>query len=725
MQNIKLSIPKAIELVNAVELNPFAEFIQAEIHSNKDEEIIVDLEIEIPQKCKYDIRNKERISIVFDHEDLNLPKVYALRDDFPLVSHLNLEKKEKPRCLCLYEESYDELKLKWSSFSFLERIREWLRLTAIGELHADNQILEPLLFYNSSFIVLPSDIFNKSKSAIISAREVISNNIKTIIINSSEGISKADNLVITYFEGAPQSHGLISKIPQNIPELNELVFKAGINIIEKLRTILMSWTNNQHHETFFNFRLILLFILPKKDDKLPQKGIEIRAFLTKQSIKEIGVQLGIWAINQGKIGKLIPIDKTKNAKEIELEMLNPLDPFTPELAQLTNNMSENNLKIISIGAGAIGSLIFNNLVRQGIGKWTVIDNDIMLPHNIGRHLLGQEHIGKHKAEMLAEFANNLYNTDDIAKYMLLNVLNSKDQSYQEMLKEMEIADVIFDFSASIPVARHIALDIISNARRISSFYTLNGQDSVFIAEDKERKSKLDMLEMQYYRFLVNNDELTDHLQYPKNQLRVGYSCRDINSRLPFDLAVQHAAFCSTEIKDSLTDIKPRICIWTTKDNNVKKYQIPIYKETRLPINNWTLVYDDYLIENIQSERQRKLPNETGGILIGSYDNQRKIIYIVDSLSSPADSIEWPSLYIRGIKGIKRQLKNVEDRTNKMLSYIGEWHSHPKGYSSVPSHEDRKAFEWLTKVSNESGNLPLMLIMSEDYHFYYDKITDEL
>jgi len=38
-------------------------------------------------------------------------------------------------------------------------------------------------------------------------------------------------------------------------------------------------------------------------------------------------------------------------------------------------------------------------------------------------------------------------------------------------------------------------------------------------------------------------------------------------------------------------------------------------------------------------RYAKLPNETGGVLMGTFDTSEKIIYVVLVLPSPPDSIE--------------------------------------------------------------------------------------
>lgn len=95
-------------------------------------------------------------------------------------------------------------------------------------------------------------------------------------------------------------------------------------------------------------------------------------------------------------------------------------------------------------------------------------------------------------------------------------------------------------------------------------------------------------------------------------------------------------------------------------------------------------------------RANKLPKETGGVLLGSYDMQRKMLYIIDSIFAPPDSEEYPCAFIRGKDGLKDRLKRVESVTGKMVAYVGEWHSHPSQAGCEPSEDDRKVFAWIAE-----------------------------
>ena len=143
----------------------------------------------------------------------------------------------------------------------------------------------------------------------------------------------------------------------------------------------------------------------------------------------------------------------------------------------------------------------------------------------------------------------------------------------------------------------------------------------------------------------------------------------------------------------------------------------------IKIKDWVLYLDEWLVNKISNARLQKLPNETGGILVGSFDMKRKIVYIVDTLLSPEDSIEWPTVYIRGCQGLQEKMKEISDNTLERLEYVGEWHSHPAGCSCKPSETDYKAFEMLSNSMRLDGLPTIMLIFGDnnEYGIYLGKM----
>ena len=58
------------------------------------------------------------------------------------------------------------------------------------------------------------------------------------------------------------------------------------------------------------------------------------------------------------------------------------------------------LRITLCGAGALGSHLADNLVRQGVRSLRVVDHDAVEPHNVGTQLYGNAEVGAKKADAL-------------------------------------------------------------------------------------------------------------------------------------------------------------------------------------------------------------------------------------------------------------------------------------------------------------------------------------
>lgn len=162
-------------------------------------------------------------------------------------------------------------------------------------------------------------------------------------------------------------------------------------------------------------------------------------------------------------------------------------------------------------------------------------------------------------------------------------------------------------------------------------------------------------------------------------------------------------------------------IWSINERNmsVTSHQIVVSNMITPEISNyydaagWTVVTNRKFVDRLISWRQKKLPNETGGALVGIYDFERKIIYVAQSINSPSDSIEQSRSYIRGIEGLPEKLEIYSNQTSGIMEYIGEWHSHPNELCPSPSSDDEKLFEYMNEHMQPNSQPTLMLIVGSN------------
>lgn len=706
-----LKIPKAVEFVKALQYSPFSALI--ECRSNEENEIVVfDCEPEVSQFPKNDIRYVERLAAVFNTMDKYPPEVYALREDFPLVTHLNLRPFEVPRSLCLYETVYDELKISWRGIIFLERIREWLALTADDDLHQIDQPLEPFLLDLVGNIILPS---GEKKLSELYVYHIYKSGFKSTFIGCEEQVPGwqefENNLVLVGIKTDPQVHGMIKKTPENLTQLNELVKELGEDLIEG--AILPYISKLDKNDGRLDRKLIIVISVPKKrDEKSSPTFIDHFSFITGHSVKDIGIMCGLWVEEMGLVVDAIPRLKfeKKKVEQVQIFGLATYFHFNRNLAALFNGIEKVDKSIGLIGAGALGSQVYVNLTRMGVGRWTVIDDDILLPHNLARHDLTSNSVGFPKAMSMVIKGNDLAG-EQIDSAIIDNYLNpKKSQSLNEALSSV---DVILDISASTAVARKLSNDSSTSARSISLFLNSKGSDLVMLAEPINRDIKLDSLEAQYYRLLYTEGSLNEHLVTENNEIRYSRSCRDISSKIMQEDVSTFSGIGSKAIRNILNEDKGKISIWQMHESGKVDFidQHPFEVKER-KVEDWTICWDTYLENKIISARKLKLPNETGGILLGMHDMHRKKIYLVDTILSPSDSHEYPHAYYRGILGLKERLANISLITADNIGYAGEWHSHPPKTSTEMSTDDKELLAWIKEHMNSVGLPGLMLIAGD-------------
>lgn len=233
------------------------------------------------------------------------------------------------------------------------------------------------------------------------------------------------------------------------------------------------------------------------------------------------------------------------------------------------------------------------------------------------------------------------------------------------------------------------------------------------AEDAGRHIRLDWLEMLHYRAILNEPGLANSLQSKDSRLRYGNSCRDISTEMAQDDTALWSAVASKSIKQIQETTSAVLRIYTSDARGITKLtERTVSKPRVLRMLDWQVRMDEWLIQKLTKFRESRLPNETGGILIGAFDTASRVCSIVDALPSPPDSTEWPTSYIRGCEDLAARVQEVKNMTLGQITYVGEWHSHPRGATVSPSGDDFRAYEWLTSYMHVEALPGIMLIVGD-------------
>lgn len=678
----------------------------------REEILLLELEIERPQVRVHNVWATEPVAVVF-HSDDRRPDVVSLRPDFPHVPHLNLSRTEHPKNLCLYEKDWLEVRVRWTAARFLERIRFWFAKTARGALHQDDQPLEPLITSTGYQIIVPHDLDERVEAGGIVALSVTlaeSKTSKVLIARLRTGEeARGVPFLAAAVSAQPQPHGVIRRSPTNLFELHQFVRGAGCDLLAALRASDELWAKREN----LTARFIIITICPKtRGGQTTVEATDIWAFMTLQTVEEVLAAIG----RRDRGGGVImggPRDE-EQGQAIELDVLRTVFGLSRDTAAiLSGRQRATDTRIVAVGLGALGSKVQLSLARSGFGLWTLVDDDVLLPHNLPRHQYAGFWLGYRKAVIAQAATQSLFEGETAPELIAANVLRPGEDGAR-LDEALAQAQVILDMSASVTVARHLALGVQSTARRLSVFLNPAGADIVLLAEDAGRTVTLDSLEFQLYREILANPALAAHLTETIGRIRYSGSCRDVTSRVPDDRISILAAIASHAVRQALDHAQSVIRVWKLDPASfqVTSHDVTPRRITATPQLNWTVVVDDGLVEKLQALRRAKLPNETGGILLGFFDHDQRRVYVVDTIPSPPDSEEWPTLYIRGSISLQDDLKRVTRLTGGNLEYVGEWHSHPVGCSCRPSRDDEKVFAWLTRHMDEEGQPALMAIVGD-------------
>jgi molybdopterin/thiamine biosynthesis adenylyltransferase len=95
------------------------------------------------------------------------------------------------------------------------------------------------------------------------------------------------------------------------------------------------------------------------------------------------------------------------------------------------------------GAGALGSLLADNLARQGFRQWKVIDRDRVEEHNVGTQIYGEAEVGAWKVEALR---SRLFRAVGVEIEAVAKELT--ERNFRSLLKGSHVVLDTFDNSAA-------------------------------------------------------------------------------------------------------------------------------------------------------------------------------------------------------------------------------------------------------------------------------------
>ncbi len=718
--------PQARDL--AAFLRRYAAGVATVIECRRDGErelIVVDFLTGAPQAPVYAIRTTERVGILFIGAD-RLPFAVMLRDDFPDTEHQQIVPEGHPFVICIDDRPWAEARLTWTPAELVERILSWFRRAARGELQDARQPLDPILMASTlSFIVARSVLAAADGTDLIAERDPGFNNVLRIKRLGELRKITPDMEPVTVFtyRVPPERMKRLRYAPTDLAGLATMLKDRGIDLLSDLGARLTAALMAGKAAAWrLNSRAAVIVEMPILSPREQQaSGVDMRAFITAQSAGDIAVALGI-ALKQeahaegSSVGYVKSIGPPSiNTAGLSATLVQSAEvhlEFERDLAaRLAGHSAPDSRKAVLVGAGAIGSHIADCLIREGLFRWTIIDDDRLLPHNLARHIARDPDVTRPKAAIVAEHLNSIIAGGETAQSFAANLFDPGEGGVT-VARALVEADVIIDATASLVAARALS-DGPSEARRVSAFFNPSGEAAVLLAEPQDRAVTLRDLEAQYLGLILRTPHLTNHLGKLAETIAYTGACRAITNRIPQSHAAVLSGLAARGITSAANAPDSAISIWTlAPTGEVVLDTATVEPVLRYNAHGWTISIDAGLTRHIIAMRETRLPSETGGILFGLVDIPAKRIHLVHATPAPPGSIEEPGGFVRGMGGVDELMRDVRRRTAEQIRYVGEWHSHPPRISARPSSVDDLQLDWLSALMGMDSMPALMVIAAE-------------
>ncbi|MEW7994872.1 MAG: ThiF family adenylyltransferase [Candidatus Thiodiazotropha endolucinida] len=364
-----------------------------------------------------------------------------------------------------------------------------------------------------------------------------------------------------------------------------------------------------------------------------------------------------------------------------------------------------------VGCGAVGSTIASQIGRLGATHITLVDNDIFLPHNVSRHLLGKDAIGYRKSYILKKILEMQLPLSIAAKKKKLQELNDTE------LKKINKNGLLIDCTAELSLTQ-FSYGNSDLPKVLKAELAYEGRLGILALEGETHNPCIQDIKACLYKSALTNSHIEQWLA-SKEQLSsvsTGQNCASSTMIMPNYVVSSH-----------VSSFMPKIQQVITKHNEVPGLGINILNEDGFPIGwewldipafqvfvsdssngKWDVRIHPEVIAELNKLSSQYAPTEAGGFLYGTYDRVTRSICIVHHIA-PKTAKHEPTSITLPVAGETDEEKGWLQKTAGLLPLLGTWHSHVN-QPSTPSHKDKQRMADAA-VANVATPTPFIILIT--------------
>jgi len=722
-----------------------------------DDTVLVtfNLAVDLPSKTKAvgitksGVKSVEPIYITFPQDYPEFAPVVSLREDFPIdTPHFTPGNDDVGPRPCLVQEIMDEYHMAAGLPGVLNQLIIWMDKAAKGKLVDNTSGWEPTyriaydhrIFLDSRALVklaesdsgthlLGAPYFEKQKTPVGRYSQIQTPVDESDVAKVIQAMSEDKTLRKEGFNGSlggvywvPQKSKsetgpVYRHFPENISDhvaLQDRLTEMGAGTKDCIFVLLQTVSGMLEKAEYRKWRTngttvpVPVFILVQRPHPIigSKSNVEILSYI-------IEYPFGCKSEKLMTGERLATVSTARNLPLFSRDLLSRMDDYYSTAS------------ISVIGAGSVGSKIATSVARSGWDVKAICDHAMMLPHNYARHAVqNYTQMRAPKAMLLAEIVGGLGSNPEVEMESAIDIA---DTCVAEGINLGWGADYVIHSTASNRV--RLALSRIPFKQQAGTLVDAGllkqGKVARLFIEGPQKNPNFYDLEALFYQ-RASMTGLARRLETGEPELvpvDVGFGCGSVTMKMSDARLSSMTALMTEELMEfhaqygSRPDDRPAlIAVWEKDDKTgttqYRSYGVDPFVVVSIEGSAWTVRVAPNVINTIERDRLKYKTVETGGILVGRYNELSKTITIVDTIEAPPDSTRSATLFSLGTEGGSERAKEYYRASGNSLMDMGTWHTHLA--DTPPSPRDKKT---AGELMNEKRAHPFVLLIHSPTDIY--------
>lgn len=384
-------------------------------------------------------------------------------------------------------------------------------------------------------------------------------------------------------------------------------------------------------------------------------------------------------------------------------------------------------RVLVLGCGALGAPIAEQCVRAGVAQLHVIDKGVVTPGILVRQPYEDADIGYNKAERLAERLSRT-RQDLTVTSSRANIVTGLLPDPRNLLQYDLIIDATADVGVRVGIEQARAAARVQWPATITALFGHTAQRGVATislpaatggGHDILRRLAIDTATFAPAGWRSIADDLFPN---PPRTERFfpepGCSAPTFTGSASDTVALASALFIAAAAVLSNPDAEPMTAIGCDlSPDTTGPRPMPLGWRNDVTLTDQTGEYEVRInaraLTEIRTEarRGRRVRGgriETGGMLLGSFDEATQTV-LIDTVTGPSPDSHLSAAYFdHGTKGTQDVVTALRATTANRVGFVGMWHTHPYGLASPSSTDETGMADVVDAAGNSRRSLMLIL-----------------